>query len=103
VGWQTKKAFFKYKKAAVAFAAKQRGFTPEMLRKPVEPRELFPRFRALSPVVNAVPFDIQDLLNRGSAAPGMFRRVTVLTPLVCASQAGPTACLDAARVEGNPG
>jgi hypothetical protein len=99
--WVGRNGFFKDQKAAVAFAAKQRGLTPEMLRKPVAPRELCARLRTLSPVVDAVPFDIQDLLNRGSAAAGRLRRVPVLTPLFVQAKLGSMACLDAARVEGN--
>jgi len=41
--WVGNEAFFKDKKGAVAFAAKQRGLTTEMLRKPVAPRDLCAR------------------------------------------------------------
>ena len=91
--WVGRKAFFKDQKAAVTFAARQQGVTPEMLWKPVAPRELCARLRAICPIMDAVPFDIQDLLHRAPAAAGMFRRVPVLTPLFVQAKVGPWRAL----------
>ena len=91
--WVDKKVFFKSQRAAVAFAAKQRGVTPEALRKPVAPRELCARIAALCPVLDAMPWDIKDLVDRAPAAAGMFRKVPVLTVLFVQAKLGPWRAL----------
>ena len=87
--WVNKQAFFKDQKAAVAFVAKQRGLTAENLRRPVAPQELCRRIGALSSVLDVVPFDIQDLVNRTADADDMCSRVPVLMPLFIQAKLGP--------------
>jgi len=87
--WVNKKAIFKDQRAAVAFAAKQRGLTAEKLRRPVAPQELCGRIGALSCVLDVVPFDIEDLVTRAADADQMSSRVPVLMPLFIQAKLGP--------------
>jgi len=91
--WVDKKAFFKSHKAAIAYSAKQRGLTPEKLRRSVAPSELCARINALCSVVDAVPWDIEDLLIRAPAAAVMFKRVPVLMVLFIQAKLGPWRAL----------
>ena len=91
--WVDRKAYFQSKKSAIAFAAKKRRLTPSQLRKPVAPRELCARINALCPVVDAMPWDIEDLLIRAPIAHAMCKKVPVLMPLFIQAKLGPWRAL----------
>ena len=91
--WVDRKAYFQSKESAIAFAVKKWGLSPSQLRKPVAPRELCARIHALCPVVDAMPWDIEDLLIRTPIADAMCKKVPVLMPLFIQAKLGPWRAL----------
>ena len=89
-GWVVGKMhFFKSFSSALKWACRQKGVSPERLRKRVAPSELAARLRALTSTVPEMPYDLEDLVARGPHAQRMFEVAPVMVPIFIQAKMGP--------------